>query len=205
MKESFDIRLAAGVLLVFASFLMSGCSGGAPTAAAGTPEWTIQSASIAAKRRDADRYISFFSEERHRSELVGELSLLTIQVPIRELAESEGAHSVKAVDALLADEIALLTALGKDWAWLAKTSKLGDDEESQELENAVAKVASPGALWAKSLKKHPEMMVWWGSKIENVQVNGDTATAKAYADGNPRFDNQLKLKRVNGEWRIDVR
>jgi len=205
MRGSSDIRIAASALFCYASLLISGCSGGAPTAATGTPEWTIQSASIAAKNRDADRYISFFSDERHRSELVGELSLLTIQVPIRELAESEGAHSVKEVDALLADEIALLTALGKDWAWLSKTSKLGDDEESQELENAVAKVANPGELWAKSLKKHPGMMIWWGSKIENVQVNGETATAKAYAEGNPNFDHQLKLKRINGEWKIDVR
>ena len=121
------------------------------------------------------------------------------------MAESEGAHSVKAVDALLADEVALLTALGKDWAWLSKTSKLGDDERWREWESAVANVANPGELWAKSLRKHPDMMIWWGNKIENVQVNGDTATAKAYAENNPRFENQLKLKRVNGEWKIDVR
>lgn len=199
------LQIATGVLFAFAPFLLSGCSGGAPTAAAGTPEWIIQSASIAAKKRDADRYVTFFTEERQRSELVGEIMLLNVQVPIRQLAESEGANSVKAVDAQLADGIALLTAIGKDWAWLANTSKLGDDERWKEWEDAVAKAANPGALWAKSLKKHPEMMIWWGSKIENVQVNGDTATATAYADGNPRFDNKLKLKKVNGEWKFDVR
>jgi hypothetical protein len=157
-----------------------------------------------AKNGDADRYVTFFSEERLRSELVSDLMLLTIQVTVRELAESEGPDSVKEVDALLADEIALLTALGKDWAWLSKTSKLGDDEESKELENAAAKAANPGALWAKSLRKHPKRMIGWGNKIENVQVNGDTATATVYDADNPRFDSQLKLKRVNGEWKIDL-
>jgi hypothetical protein len=204
VKGSSNIRLAAGILICCAPLLISGCSGGSPTAAASTPEWTIQSASIAAKNKDADRYVTFFSDERLRSELVSDLMLLTIQVSIRELAESEGPDSVKEVDAVLADEIALLTALGKDWAWLSKTSKLGDDEESKELENAVAKAANPGELWAKSLKKHPKRMIGWGNKIENVEVNGDKATATVYDADNPRFDSQLKLKRVNGEWKIDV-
>jgi hypothetical protein len=204
MSGRSNIQLAAGVLIACISFLMSGCSGGAPTAAASTPEWTIQSASIAAKNKDADRYASCFSEERHRSELVSDLMLLTIQVTVRELAESEGPDSVREVDALLADDVALLTALGKDWAWLSKTSKLEDDEESKELENAVAKAANPGELWAKSLKKHPKRMIGWGNKIDNVEVNSDTATATVYDADNPRFDSQLKLKRVNGEWKIDL-
>lgn len=204
MRGRSNIRLAAGVLFACVSLLIAGCSGGSPTAAASTPEWTIQSVSIVAKNGDADRYVTFFSEERLRSELVSDLMLLTIQVTVRELAESEGPDSVKEVDALLADEIALLTALGKDWAWLSKTSKLGDDEESKELENAAAKAANPGALWAKSLRKHPKRMIGWGNKIENVQVNGDTATATVYDADNPRFDSQLKLKRVNGEWKIDL-
>ena len=204
MRPSSNIRSAAGVLFACVSLLIAGCSGGSPTAAASTPEWTIQSASIAAKNKDADRYVTYFSEERVRSELVGDLMLLTIQVTVRELAESEGPDSVKEVDALLADDVALLTALGKDWAWLSKASKLEDDEESKELESAAAKAANPGELWAKSLRKHPKRMIGWGNKIENVEVNGDTATATVYDADNPRFDSQLKLNRVNGEWKIDL-
>lgn len=129
---------------------------------------------------------------------------LNLQVPIRKLAESEGPNSVKAVDAQLANEIALLTAIGKDWAWLAKTSELDTDERWREWENAMSKAANPGELWTKSLRKQPDMMIWWG-KIENVQVNGDAATATAYCEDNPRFDHKLKLRRIGGEWKIDVK
>jgi len=205
MSGFCDTRIVAGVVSVCLALVASVCSAAEPTAAAGTPEGTIQAASVAAKKKDVNRYISFFSKDRHRSEVVAELSLMAVLVPVRQLAESEGPDSVKAVDARLADELALLKAIGKDWAWLAKTSKLDDDAETAEFERAVAKVANPGGLWARVLTKHPEMMLWWGSKIENVQVNGETATAKAYAEGNPNLDHQLRLKRVNGDWKIDVR
>jgi hypothetical protein len=204
MSLLHNARVVAGALLLGIALTTLGCSGGAPTAAKGTPEWTIQSASIAARQNDASRYVSFFTEERQREEIVLRLSLLTVQVSIREFAESEGPQSVQGVDKVLKDEIALLQALGKDWDWFAKTSKLDDDAEAQEFASVVAKAGDPSEFWAKDLRSHPESMISWG-RIENVQVNGDTATATVYDADNPHFDIKLKLRRVSGEWKIDVR
>jgi hypothetical protein len=180
-----------------------GCGGGI-TEPQGTPGWAVQSASAAAKRRDYKTYASFFTDEYQREKIKLPVMLMTIQVPIRALAESEGPNSVRQVDSVLVRENKILSLLGTDWKWLAEISELSDEEEEKAISDFVDNVKNPEQIWIEILKLDAEVPIWYG-RIEDLRVNGDTATLKTYAEDRDIFDQTLHLKRVDGNWQIDVR
>lgn len=182
--------------------IFCGCQRGL-TAQPGTPEYAIQMASIAAKKRDFKSYTQFFTAKYQRSRISSTLSFMMIQVPIREAAISEGPQSVKAVDAVLVRENKILKLLGVSWDKLIEISRLGV-AKYDALDELAAEIKDPGNVWSEILKIDSEVPVWYG-RIENASIENDQATIKTFIEDKTIFDATMKLRKVNGEWRIDER
>jgi hypothetical protein len=201
MSPALIARVFLSVIVLFVAAAIGGC-GPAITEPPGTPGWAVQSASAAARKRDYQTYVSFFTETYQRDEIKSFFFLLTIQVPIRAMAESEGPQSVAQVDAVLIKENKILKLLKIDWEWLAEISELSDEEEDKAIDDLVAGLKNPEQIWTEILKIEGEVPIWYG-RIEKVTTDGDSATVKTYAENRDTFDALLALKRVDGNWKID--
>ena len=199
-RSVFDWARSEVLLLLFLA--CGGCGLGAPTAAPGTPEWTIQSASIAARKRDLANYVTHFSPEYQREEIETTLLFMTVQCSLREWAKSEGEASLRQFDAVVARDTAILKLLKTDWDWLTEVDKLEDDQQSKAIAEFVGRLEKPEEVWLDILRKESETPIWWG-RIDSVSVKGDTAKAKTYAENRTTFDVVLNLRRINNEWKID--
>ncbi len=194
----------AKLVVTLCAIAICGCGLGRPTAEQGTPEWTIQSASIAAKQRDLDSYVRHFTPECHRDEIKTTLLFMMIHLPVREVGRREGPSSLKQVDAVLARENAVLKLLNTDWEWLAEIDSLPDDEQPAAIANFLDRVQSPDKIWIEILRQDSENAIWWG-RIDSVSIDGDTAKVKTYAEDRDIFNVELDLRRIDGEWKIHPR
>jgi len=176
-------------LLVTAT-VVSGCAATTPTAKPNTPEWTVQSANIAARKKDWNSYVQFFSPEYQRRQVRSSLGSLAFQAQFRRVA-----GNLKT-----GNEVAILRELNVDWDWLDKTHSLPEAERGKVMNEFVVSLANPDRVWVEILRDNPELGIQW-AKIESVSTEGDTATAKTKIVGG--VPTGLKLRLLNGEWKID--
>lgn len=198
MRFAFLILLAK--LAVF-----SGCG---KVAEPGTPEWSVQEASKAARRGDWDKYVSFFSEDTQRTEVASCLSSILMNENARRLAREEGPQSVAMVNAMLGDDTALRKKYGITQEWLDEVDALesSDDEWNRKLEFA-EKVEDPAAMWRDFIvhdttRDADLAPLRWG-KIDKAEITDDTAVVHTYTAGfgSPRAF-KVDLRKEKGEWRI---
>jgi hypothetical protein len=198
------MRLAILVLVALSAFA-PGCS---KPEEPGTPGWSVQQASAAARKKDWNTYVTHFTKDEQRAELVSCISTMLRNEDARRLAREEGAHSIAAVNVVLGDDSALKKKYKITQEWIDEVDSLEFEEGYQRIKDFVATIEDPATMWVGFIRHEVAVSsdfapLRWG-RIDKVEIQGDTAVVHSWVlgSGTP-IEYAVDLKKVDGEWKIE--